>query len=100
MRDIKELLEILKDRFEATIRPTGLCTVVDELRWSSSIISKDEANRLINYIWRHRPLKHLFKRKFEKATTISNTRIDMFLWDVTDEESRIKWLNKHIKRNS
>jgi len=88
MRTIKELLEVL---LENTYRlETGLC----ELAWrlgDEGEFSIDEYCLLKNYIIENEP------------NTLFNwfglSRVGYF-WKPGDRKPRIKWLKKHIEKNS
>lgn len=90
-RTIKELLQLMLDnqnQFEY-----GLC------RWTGNLIhmrliGSDERNILIDYINKNRPNMfssiNAFTRKIDK---------NPYYWDISDITPRIKWLNKHIRKN-
>lgn len=94
MRTTKELLELVKYRFIAARegeRLLGLCNVVEQLLAENMINSK-EFQYLEYYIKKHRPVN---------IRTLQGGNSDgYFYWNRHKIKPRIKWLNKHIRKNS
>lgn len=84
MRDIKELLEILLDKYENnsiyTIQSTGLCWAISKLL-DEGIISGEEYDILIEYLYHNKP----------EYAWIG------YWWLEGDVPPRIKFLKKLIK---
>jgi hypothetical protein len=88
MRKIEELLEImLENKSEFSY---GLCGWVGELR-CLKIISHEEEDFLKHYIQNNRP------NIFSSLDTFIN-RKSPFFWCSMDIKPRIKWIEKHIKK--
>ena len=90
MRTIKELLELMLDHQELFY--SGLCA------WNISLNNKNlignlEYFYLQDYINTHRPSKYSSLQAY-------NSRKYRFYWPNGDIKPRIKWLKKHIKKNS
>ena len=91
-RSIKELLELML--CNQHLFSTGLCF------WSwklceMGIISGIEMNYLDNYISQNRPLY-----KWYNFFTSVNHPYSGYYWEIGHIKPRIKWINKHIKKNS
>lgn len=85
-RSIKELLQVMLDNQH--LFSTGLCKWFDSLLWNN-LISHKENHLLIIYLKTHKPSTF-------NALFIENSHY----WKPRYLEPRIKWINKHIKRNS
>lgn len=86
MRSIKELLQLMLDnqqRFDY-----GLCHWSDAL-YGNGIITGSEHTKLKRYIKNNRPFLTRIVRWY-----------DMYWWKEGDITPRIKWIKKHIKKNS
>lgn len=84
MRTIKELLEVMvnnKQHFNS-----GLCGWCLRLRLYD-IINGGEYNQLLSYIRKNRPF-------------LTHLNLSAYYWKIGRLEPRIKWLKKHIKKNS
>jgi hypothetical protein len=98
MRNIAILLDLVLYNFQKG-RFSGLCSCGYNL-WMHDDITLEEYEFLLDYIWRNRPIKHLFKKRNIHPYCSSKAQIDFYFWKQYDTELRIKWLKKHIKRNS
>jgi len=86
MRTIKELLEVLLENIDE-INGLGLCKLVSTLYYSQ-MVSLDEFYLVKRYIGEHKP-ENL------------HTRFGcVFYWTRGRKSPRIKWLKKHIEKNS
>lgn len=90
MRTTKELLEVMLNNKQ--IFSTGLCSWAGQLYWNG-MINRDEEARLAVYIRVSRP------SKFSSFGAFKN-RSSGYYWPNGDINPRIKWLKKHIKKNS
>ena len=86
MRDIAILLNLVLDKINNG-RYAGLCIVVSEL-YEELAINESEGWLLQNYINNNKP--------FNWRTVM----YEDFFWKPYNDEPRIKWLEKHIKRNT
>jgi len=89
MRTIKELLELMLEIRNRRMR-FGLCVVASDL-YNMMVITKIEYLRLQKYIDDNRP-KNLYNWFGLHHTS--------FYWKPGDRKPRIKWIKKHIKKNS
>ncbi len=87
-RSIKELLELMLDNQQ--LFTDGLCCWAITLRWQGKINNVEQL-RLHFYIKDNPPLL-VYLRKI-----IMNGG---YYWKPGDIAPRIKWINKHIKKNS
>ncbi len=85
-RTIKELLTVMLENQQ--LFRVGLCFWVDYL-FRIDIITDDECNNLHNYIGSNKPIT-LFR-----IFTSTN-----YYWKLYDIKPRIKWIKRHIKKNS
>ena len=96
MRSIKELLEVMLD--SKGLFGSGLCLWNIRL-YTRDIISHDEHIVLKNYIHSNRPpfydnltiFGHTIRRDDPKS---------YYYWKQGDIKPRIKWIQKHIAKNS
>ena len=96
MRSIKELLEVMLDNKD--LFKTGLCEWNYSL-YAYDIITWDEHVVLKNYIRSNRP------PFYDNFTIFCHTiRRDYpayhYYWKDSDIEPRLKWIQKHIAKNS
>jgi hypothetical protein len=85
MRTTKELLEIMLENIGKL--NTGLCRLVRQLQ-SERIITHEEANHLLNYIFKNKP--------FNLTTIMSDS---FYYWDCGKQKPRRRWLKRHIRQN-
>jgi len=88
MRTIKELLELMLEHQDLFHK--GLCNWVYQLNYKKLITNK-EYLELRLYIQRNRPFV------FSSKEALRNYGTDYF-WDWNHLEPRLKWINKHIKK--
>lgn len=91
MRTIKELLELMLEN--KNLLRIGLCQWVSDLHWLEAKITKDEKTLLSIYIQEHRP-------SMFSSIDAFIYRNKNFYWPASDCVPRIKWIKKHIKKNS
>lgn len=91
MRTIKELLQVMLDNQKYFT--LGLCSWAKDLLYSKKLINIQEFYQLYNYVEKNRP------SKFSSISAFKNRENDYY-WEVKDINPRIKWLKKHIKKNS
>jgi hypothetical protein len=84
-RPIKELFQLMLNH--TNYFSFGLCQWVDNMYYAN-IINLDEETLLKEYITNHRPLN--FKTLFNNP----------YYWEVGKIEPRIRWIKKHIEKNS
>ena len=96
MRNIKELLEVLLSFYSKEEITWGLCKATSDI-WSKKIISLYEYKLLEEYIDKHPTFLYRVGDNFKY---LSNFTPFPYYWETGEEEPRIKWLKKHIKRNS
>lgn len=90
-RTIKELLELMLENQPSN--KTGLCHWSNIL-FDKKIIDRYEHNLLYEYIKNNPPfLRALIARIIDK-------RRDYYYWRIGSIAPRIKWLKKHIKKQS
>lgn len=94
MRNIKELLELVRDQIVNKRYMDrghwGLCSVVAYL-YNRQTINGDEYYMLSDYIDNHKPFLYYF-RKF--------STFPGHYWTPGKARPRLRWLNKHIKKLS
>ena len=90
MRTIKDLLELMIDHQELFY--SGLCYQNRSLN-RKNLIGDLEYLDLQAYINTHRPSKYSSLQAY-------NSKQSGFYWSGGDIKPRIKWLKKHIKKNS
>jgi len=87
---IKDLLELLlrhEDLFEE-----GLCLWITTMR-EHNLFSLEDSYILRNYVWANRPSKY-------SSIDVWIRRDDPYYWKISELKPRIKWIKKHIRRNS
>lgn len=90
MRTIKELLELMLEHQECF--SAGLCQWNDRL-YLNNIITCEESDELQYYINNNRPSKY-------SSLDAYNHQHSGYYWADRNIKPRIKWLKKHIKKNS
>jgi hypothetical protein len=90
MRTIKELLELMLDHQEYF--RYGLCEWATDL-WVKHILNSSEYYTLMVYIKSNRPSRWSSWDAF-------NYHKGGYWWTMSNINPRIKWLNKHIKKNT
>lgn len=97
-RQISELLELVeKDISNERFFFGGLCSRVVNL-YSKSIITLEERIVLKNYIEKNIPITyHTLKCRIENFRFWGP--IATYWWHPLNKKARLKWLNKHIKKN-
>ena len=86
MRDVKELLILLKDSLNiqtSSEEEYGMCIRIDHLRLTNKI-NIDEFVVLIDFLEDNRP-----------ESVLSNS---VYWFDYDDKKTRIKWLEHHINK--
>lgn len=96
MRSIKELLELMLDNKD--LFNTGLCDWTLKL-YLLDIISDEECYLLRQYIISNRPSLYNNFRMFYH-TILRDDPESHFYWKRGDIKPRIKWIKKHIAKNS
>lgn len=91
-RTIKELLELVLELYKRNTHYNGLCMAVGMLSYTEQI-NRDETIMLDSYIKNNKPTMF-------SLWNISQLWLTAYYWFPGDSKSRIKWLNKHIKKNS
>ena len=101
MRTTKELLIVVRDNLESTISRNigvgGICTAINYL-CRDDILTQEERNALFDYMDKNIPRNARLRRKkypLEKDTTFILSR---HWWTPRSIPPRMKWLNKHIKK--
>ncbi len=84
-RTIKELLTVMLENIHFE---SGLCWWICNLYWKG-IISSKEYHILKDYVLSNKPIT--FYRMFGKLD---------YYWRVGNINPRIRWIKKHIKKNS
>lgn len=88
MRTIKELLELMLENKH--LFRIGLCGWALDMYFtkkSTEKISYDEYCELLEYIEKNKPI------------TLDSLTLDTYWWKPGDINPRIKWIEKHIKKN-
>ena len=98
-RTIKELLYLLLCSIENGKFNAGLCRTACNL-WEVNVITSEELTLLRGYINTHKP--SWFSswdayKQHKKEFTLTGQN---YYWTKDVEKPRIKWLKKHIKKNS
>lgn len=88
-RTIKELLQLMLD--EQHLFRSGLCSWANDIFYKSKM-SFGEKEILTDYIKNNRP------SMFSSIDAFKNRKTS-FYWKENNIEPRIKWINKHIKKN-
>lgn len=91
MRTIKELLELMLEN--KNLFRIGLCRWASDLHYSSVKINETEHKVLLDYIREHRP-------SMFSSVDAFKYRNKNFYWPAGEWGPRIKWIKKHIKKNS
>lgn len=94
---IKELLEYLRQEIISRLDNEyldGMCLIVDDMSLRSEFTSK-ERRLLMSYIQDNRP--SMFNSWSAFVSTITGQE---YFWKQGELKPRIKWLDKHIKKNS
>lgn len=94
MRTIKQLLEVMLEHQE--LFENGLCAWSRNLTYEQ-IITIDERIIIWTYIRENKPSKYSSWSAYKEQTNQSRMG---YYWKYKDITPRIKWLKKHIKRNS
>jgi Lhr-like helicase len=96
---MKEILEKALKEYNKG-RYNGLCSAL-----LYSDISREEMKEFLDYLKKNTPrfkiyYKYARNRKGERYYARTLSRNGAFYWHPDDKQSRIDWLNKHIKLNS
>lgn len=91
-RSIKELLELVLESYKQNTHYKGLCNIVVILAYVKKT-NEDETTMLHSYIKNNKPTMF-------SLWNMSQLWLSPYYWFPGDTKSRIKWLNKHIKKNS
>lgn len=91
--DKKEVKEILEKVLESYVRDVyfGLCSIAErelDILWEFKLFQA--------YLHSTLDENHVYYR-FDDSITFDESQ---FVWKIRDTESRIKWLEEHIKLNS
>lgn len=92
MRDIKTLLQLVLDNINEERSIHGLCYQASIL-YGNRIITREEYLCLDDYITNNRP-------KWYSSWESFKCKGHPFYWKPSNIKPRIKWLKKHIKKNT
>ncbi len=94
MKTIKELLELVLKEYDtlSEYRSKNLCNVIDCMD-NKSVFTREEYYLLVNYVSRNRPSKY-------SSLSAFYCRHSPYWYPRYEAKYRIKWLKKHIKKNS
>lgn len=90
MRSIKELLQVMLDNQQYF--QTGLCKWATSI-WSAKLIDHEEMRVLDRYIDSNKP------KKFSSLSAFIASG-SSYYWIKGHLKPRVKWIKKHIKKNS
>ena len=91
MRTIKELLELMLEN--KNLFRMGLCQWASDLHWTKVKTTRDEYDLLLVYIQNYRP-------SMFSSIDAFKCRKELFYWPAGKRGPRIRWIKKHIKKNS
>lgn len=91
MRTIKQLLQVMLDNQQYF--SNGLCAWATDLYWGTELFEESEYEKVREYIRKNRP------NKFSSIDAFKYRNREYY-WTPENINPRIKWLKKHIKKNS
>ena len=96
MRQIKELLVLVRNTFRTTETLYSICATIEYL-FTIQKINQEEYDTLKNFIRENIPLTfNVLLIRIKRFTFFEYT--NCYWWEKGKVEPRIKWLNKHIKK--